>query len=514
MIRTRIGRILRKSVLLVKKILHKRVEINQRMKEHYSPLLLALSGTAVCLVISLMILFVPPFLGVANDSIGNQKMQEYGLMYRETDLGEEADEFASNEYFTKCYQLTENTQEIFSSQNLFIHFAEAVDYFFTRDNLFDIRFLALVYLFFYLPGVFLLIHSALERVSYFSEGVALTVIGVLIFSDISYITYFNSLYPDALVFICLLYLAGAALALHKEHRWNILCLLGLAGAGALLCLVEKRLFLVGFFFSIFLFAQMRIFKEKSEKIVAALLACILVSCSIFSLLRSGEEFDETGKFHAMTRGVLFESEEPDKTLEEMGIDVSYSILADCSLYEYYPISEIDNELLITGFLDKYTTTDIVLFYIRHPKALISIWNEGIKAALNLRRDYCGNYERSTGHPAMGKSVAWSAWSIFKNRSAPKTIGYLLLLIVAFSIMSGKKVFHKHMVDRWNYVYFCLMACMTLAGLTDITYVICKSGDAQLIQYNITIGVVMDLLFYYIAAEILHKLNILETKNEG
>lgn len=513
MIKKEVRGVFRKLSVLIRKILHKRIEINQQVKERYSPLLLALAGSICCLLVSAAVLFIPPFLGVANDSIGNRKMQEYGFLYREADLGDDGDEFASNEYFTRCYQTTGNRQEIFSSQDLFVHLAEKIDYFFTGDSLFDIRFLALVYLAFYVPGVFFLIHSALERVMFFSEGVALTVFGVLIFSDISYITYLNSLYADALIFICLIFISGAALSLHKEHKWNIVCLFALTGAGAILCLVEKRFFLAGFFLSVFLLAQLRIFKRSGEKVMTVLLSCVLAGCSLLSLLQCGEEFDETGKFHAMTRGVLFESEKPDETLEDMGIDVSYSILADCSLYEYYPVSEIENDLLQEGFLDQYTMIDIVLFYLRNPKALISIWDEGIKSAFNLRRDYCGNYERSTGNPAMGKSIFWSAWSIFKTRSAPKTIGYLMLLILAFSVMSGKKVFNRRIVDRWDHVYFWLMVCVALVGMADLTYVILKSGDAQLVQYNMTIGVVMDILLYYVAAEILHKLNILETKNE-
>lgn len=75
------------------------------------------------------------------------------------------------------------------------------------------------------------------------------------------------------------------------------------------------------------------------------------------------------------------------------------------------------------------------------------------------------------------------------------------------------MFNRRGADRWEYVYFWLMVNITLTGMADLTYVICKSGDAQLVQFNMTIGAAMDILLYYVAAEILHKLNILETKNE-
>ena len=80
-------------------------------------------------------------------------------------------------------------------------------------------------------------------------------------------------------------------------------------------------------------------------------------------------------------------------------------------------------------------------------------------------------------------------------------------------MSGRKVFNRRAVERWDYVYFTTMLAIAAIGIADITAVICLSGDAQLVQCSMTFGVTLDLLFYFVIAEILHKLNILEGKNE-
>ena len=88
-----------------------------------------------------------------------------------------------------------------------------------------------------------------------------------------------------------------------------------------------------------------------------------------------------------------------------------------------------------------------------------------------------------------------------------------MLVVVFSAMSGRKVFNKRVVRRWDYVYFTVMVIFLLIGVVDITYVMLKSGDTQLVQFNMVMGVSMDILFYYVLAEILHKLNILEARNE-
>lgn len=491
---------------------HIRRRLNKRMAQHYSPFLMSLGAAAACMLVMVIMLFIPPYLGIANDSMANQKMRVSGLDYLEGDTGQE-EGFQSNSYFTRTYELVYADGQEFTVQTLFVRAAKMLDSFFTGDNLFDIRFLGILYGLVWLPGVFLIMKSALERVKYFSEGMVLAAAGVLIFADVSYITYFNSLYADALLYICLLYIAGASLALHKNSRWSPVYILILAVSGTVFCFISRRCFLAGILLAFFLILQIRIFKEYRLKKMLVIAAAVLMTGAIVSFFQCTEEFDDTSKFHAMTRGVLLQSADPAETLESFGIDVSYAILADGSLYDYYPVSEIENPLLHEGFLDQYTTGGLALYYIKHPGAMLSNWDLGVKSAFNLRRSYCGNYESSTGMPEMGKSIFWSAWSIFKERSAPKTIGYLLLLIVVFSVMSGRKVFNKRVADRWDYVYFTVMAVCLLIGLADITYVILKSGDAQLVQFNMVMGVVMDILFYYVLAEILHKLNILEARNE-
>jgi hypothetical protein len=235
---------------------------------------------------------------------------------------------------------------------------------------------------------------------------------------------------------------------------------------------------------------------------------------LFSIYGLDDEFTDTSKYHAMTRGVLLQSKNPEETLEEFHINGSYAMLTDTSLYDSYPAATEDNSLIQEGFLDQYTVVDIGIYYLRHPSALLGMLDIGIKSSFDLRRDYCGNYEESYGMPKRAQTAFWSAYSIYKMRSAPKTIGYLVLLVVAFIVMSGRKMFRgKGVPDRFHYVYLCMMAAVTLIGVGDILYVMIRSGDAQLTQYQFLMGLCMDFLFYFVLAEILYKLNILETKNE-
>ena len=72
----------------------------------------------------------------------------------------------------------------------------------------------------------------------------------------------------------------------------------------------------------------------------------------------------------MTRGVLFSSADPAKSLSEFGIDPSYELLADASAYDYLPFVKSEDSSLYNGFLDHYTISDIGVYYLQHPGSLI------------------------------------------------------------------------------------------------------------------------------------------------
>lgn len=502
-----VGKLLHLLKKLMEGFSRLRNRLNRLMRARYSANLLACVAMAVCGILAITMLLIPNYLGMGNDSLANAKMGYYKLGYIDDEMI--SGDVASNAYFTRVYELTNlDGGSEFSLEHGLVKLAKALDWLFTHDQLFDIRFLAFLYIILYLPGVFLIIKAALERVGQFSEAAALAGLGVLIFSDISYIAYFNSLYTDALFFIMLLYMAGSSLLLHRDSKYQGLyaVLLGLSCMG--FCLVAKRGFLAGIIIAFFLLMHLQHMIRKRSKVLHVIVTCLVLTTSILSLFQVSSEFDDTGKYHAMTRGVLLQSTDPAQTLEHMGINLSFSVLANDSLYEEYPVTQLANPLLQQEFLTRYSTGDILMYYIRHPGSLISMWDLGVKAAVNLRRDYCGNYERSAGMPPMGKSIFGSAWSIFKMQSAPKTIGYLLVLVAIVWITADRKLLGKH-AQRWDFTYF--MTCMSLLmlGLADMTYVIMHSGDAQLIQYNAVLGTVMDILLYFVCAELLHKLNVLE-----
>ena len=482
--------------------------INQRMENKYSPSLIALWMTTAAALLIVLMLFVPNYLGVADDGSLSRVMQSAGVYYTQADA-----EDPYNDYFIKTYSnvpedsVTPETSV--NSQVLIIKAAVFLDNLVTKDNLFDIRFLALIYVLFYIPAFYMIIRQACMRVRKFSEGIVIGIAGLLLFSDIAYITYFNSFYPEAVWFISLMYCVGAALSFQSNRSafGDFGSLLTILAAGTVLTFTRSQSTIVGILLAVFCLKL--VFARNSWKwgIVCISASFFLAFISIAGMINLDSDFDETSRFHAMTRGVLFESERPGDTLEEFGIDSSYEMLTDVSAYDSLPMVQADNPALKEGFLDKYTSADIAGYYLRHPGSFVSMLDVAVKSCFGIRRDYCGNYEQSVGLPGRARSMFWGAWSMFKNNSAPRTIGFLVVLAAAVFLLFGRGYSLRPNKDRRSMVFIDMLMVVLLVCLTQAGVTIIQSGDAQMARHCFLVSYGMDIMIYFVFSEIVHKINI-------
>lgn len=476
---------------------------NARFAGKRSDAFFTAASLGVITLVAVVMLWLPAYLGMGNDGTVTRTMANVGLSYLE------ADRENANVYFTRVYQTGFSAPENRSVQLTLIRLAQSVDDLMTGDQLFDIRYLSAVYLLLALPGWALLIHAIVGRASAFVEKCVLAVGCVLIFGDVSYITYFNSLYPEALLLIGLSYFFGGCMNLQKRSRMYVLCWLAVGLGTVLLCATRRHCAIVSLAAALFCVSQLRLSESTMERIGIALCAGLVLMAGLWSLAFAENDFDDTSRVHAMTRGVLLQSGNPEKTLGEFGIDGSYAMLTDVSLYDQYPATEESEYYLQNGFLSEYTGADIALHYLRHPGALVSMLDLGVRSAMNTRREYCGNYERSANMPEGARSIFFGAYSVFKARSLPHTLAFPLLLAIVCGVMSRSGWWRKKEPDRFYYVYFCATMTAAFVAAAHLAEVICLSGDAQLTQYNLIAGYSLDCLLLFTASELLHRLNILE-----
>jgi hypothetical protein len=497
-----------KVIAFIKKLSQIRKYINKRMEGRYSPSLIALVATLAAMLIITIMLFGPNNLGVADDGSISRVMNSAGIYYMQTEVSD-----IYNNYFVKIYSNVLSGYHIrdflLNSQILIVKTAVFLDNLVTRDKYFDIRILALMYGTLYIPAFYMLIKQACMRVKEFSEGFAIGFAGVLIFTDVAYITYFNSFYPEALWFISLMYCVAAALSFQENRSGykDFGSMVVIIIAGITLTTSRSQTACIAILLAVFCLKLLFIRRNWIWGVICVMSAFLLTFVSIICMINMDSDFDETSKFHAMTRGVLFESSNPGVTLSEFGINPSYEMLTDVSSYDYLPMVKANDEVLKKDFLDKYTQMDIALYYARHPGSFLSMLDVSIKSCYGIRREYCGNYEKSVGFPERAKSFLWSGWSNFKNNSAPKTIGYFTFLIGAIVILFRKGYSIRPYKKRRSTIFMDTMMMVVLICLSQAAITIINSGDAQMVQHCFLISYGIDIITYFVFADIVHRINI-------
>ncbi|MHB8128398.1 MAG: glycan biosynthesis hexose transferase WsfD [Mobilitalea sp.] len=484
--------------------------LNQWMKGKFTANKIALVAMAAVGIIWIIMLFVPPFMGVSDDGSLYKVMNRTGLVYIEDNP-----EDIYNNYFIKRYLIENNSlsrKEIGSSHDLLIRGAIALDKMITKDQFFDIRFLAFLYGVMYLPAIYLIVKYTCLKAMYFSEAAIIGFLSVFIFADISFVSYFNSLYPEALWFISILYCAAAIFRLeHRKGSYLSLIILGLFGM--ILTTTRQQCGIIGFILTGFCVGAISFNKQLRWKVSCMLLVIILSITAMISLFTMEADFDLTSKHHAITRGVLFQATNPEEALKELGINPSFAVLAKTSTYNFYPLIEVGNEHLQEEFYDKYTTGDIVNYYIKHPVSFFRMLDIAVKDTTNLRRNFCGNYEKSAGLPGMAQGLFWSGWSDFKVRFAPKTVGYLFVLVVSAYLLSKRKKSKRllKISEQEINLLFIFSIILAMIGISQASISIAMSGDSEFTQHAFLLGATMDVIVFGVAAQIIPRLNIFKTE---
>lgn len=482
--------------------------INSGMEGKYSPSLIALLAAFVAAVLMILMLFVPNYLGVGDDGSFYRVMEAAGISYVTDTVSRESSDFFNRVYSFDPFKYPHG-ERMFNSQVLIVKAAVRLDNLLTGDNYFDIRVLALIYGIFYVPAVYLLIKQACMRVKSFSEGIVIGFSGILIFADVAYLTYFNSLYPEAVWFISLLYCIAGAVSFQESR--GILRELGslllIAVSGMILMTSRAQCAFTGIIFALFCLKILFTRREWSFRVACVLTSFVLSIISIAGMAGLESDFTQTDKFHAMTRGVLFGASNPAETLIEFGIDPSFELLADASAYDPIPLVKVEEEIIRDDFINKYSVADIGRYYIRHPGKFIRMMDIAIKSCFGIRRDQCGNYEKSAGLPGGARSPFWSLFSTFKNSSAPKTIGYLLVLVIAACLLFGKEYSLRPVEDKKSTVLLDSIAVLLLICISQAGVTIINSGDAAMIRHCFLVSASMDIMTYFVFAQIAYRLNI-------
>lgn len=462
---------------------------DRAMRKRYRPKHLALMVVLVIAITASITLFVPPYLGLSNDGSFAAVLADTGLSRLDP-----SDTSAFFNYYERVYNVGSSALPTGTTplvQRMLVRTAVVIDELVTHDGLFDMRFLAAIYLLIYILLLIPMLSKLLGRVKVYSEGLFIAVFAVL---------------------ILMVALANCVLQIPDSLN-RFLPQIGLAVTVILMMAVNQYCALMGVVFSV---AYWMLMRHKADALHKGLYLLLAVLLCVVSVMQTGDMVNNqtvNEKYDQMTRGVLFEATDPEKALAQFGIEARYSVLTDTYSTQSYPVVLPESGALDEGFLDQYTTSDVTLYYLRHPIQLLGLFEVGVRNAFFTRTDYSGNYEQSSGMPARAKALFLSIWSTFKERSAPQTAASLLLLVVAF-LFFRRKADEKLESGREAASVYTMLSVLLFAAVTvELMTVVILSGDSLLLRQSFLTGCLIDLLAIMACTEGLHRLKIIETDGQ-
>jgi len=437
----------------------------------------------------LFVLFIKP-IGMADNGDFYRIINGNGIYKLDRDQKDQYFQYFSKEFGTfEYYNESQNT--IISSQTPFIQAALALDRLFTgADNRFDIRFLSGILSLWCLLNIYLLVdYAAFGLQKRYGYGIA--ALAVYLFADVGYTAYFNSFYAEGLVYVSFLSaMASALLIFQKRHNLYLLLTLYIFSSVVLTTAKQQNaplgvllgLLIIPLMLSLPKKQGLRKKKAARRRTVAVAVCSIsLCVCGALVYYLIPQEFVDINKYHAMTRGILMTSQNPETALEHFGIDPQYSLLDGSIFFERYPAADVEGEDLKTRFYPNYGFVSVSLYYLEHPSELLQMLDAAAKNAYNIPPEAMGNYERSAGKEPGQKSWFFKLHSYLKARIAPKTVGFMILWIVAILGLGFR-----------NRGRTLVLACAILMGLSQIGVSIIGAGDADLSKHIFLYNVVYDL----------------------
>lgn len=463
-----------------------------------SPSLLA---AAAVLAISAAALFVKPYVGMADNGDYFRILYSNGIYFSAPDY---ASQYFG--YFVKHYGIfqyfNENGATLSSSQSLFVRLAIRLNIWFSDARTFDIRIQAAIYLILYTAAVYMLV-EALTWGAPAKRGYAIAAIAVLMFGDTAYTAYFNSFYSEALMLIMSLFVLASGLLIYRR-RFNDYAMLAVFVISSLLLVTCKQQnaplgILIALFGIFVLLAR----SDRRYRISAAGGLTLLLAVSIASYALIPQEFVNINKYHAMTRGVLPDSRDPEKSLESMGIDGQYSLLSGSIYYEPYTTIDVNSNKMLTEFYGKFGFGKVLAYYATHPDQAIRMLNLAAKGAFTTRPETMGNYEKSEGLAFGAQTHFFSLYSVLKKALTPKTFGFIFLwTIVVIGLYMPSFVSAVRTKNRRQAVRLPLLLMMILLGLAGIAISIVGAGDADLAKHEFMFTIAFDLVTFMTVSDAL------------
>lgn len=446
------------------------------------------------------ILGLQPIIGMADNGDYFRVIQPMGLYHL-------SDNFSDKHfsYFNRLYGISqfplESKADFFSTQKIMMGLALWLDKLFTRDYVFDIRFLSVLYAALFLLAVYWTVKYT--KVLYKWQPWVVTAAILLILADVGYIAYFNSFYGEPLSYVIFLLLIGESFKIIGEDEPKISSLVIFALTALIFIGAKQQNSPLGVLLAILSIRFLKLRGDRYWKAVVTASCVVFMLVSIFMYRSISEDIRIINQYHAITLGILKDSPNPGKDLEELGIDRKFAILANTTCYDEYPLVIMDSKEMKNEFYAKYSFAKILLFYIKHPDRFIQKMEKAAEYAFSIRPHSLGNYEKVEGFLPGKQAEIFNLWSHFKEIYMSHSLRFIIVFYLIFMITTTIKYIlaRDHRIKMYLEVFWLV----AVNGIIQFFIALIGAGEADLDKHLFLFNVCFDIMFVIVAVYVLNPL---------
>jgi len=377
---------------------------------------------AITAFIIITMLFLPPFFGKADDGSFFKTLTENGLY----NLAE-----SDTSYFCGTYGISPASAQ----QHSFLPITVAkVLCGFWSTSFFDIRFLALLYIPFYLIGMYLVI-KAIHIKNPVAE-IIVSVLAAIIICDIGYISYMNSFYTDALYICAILLMSGSIMNMHRGDRFYIPCAVFFVLSAAMLSVKGITGTVVAVIGGIALIISAFMDERTKKSVLTSGICGVLASVILCGAAPS--YVDKTMQaYSAVFDGAVREEENAEEKLDKLGISKEYAKFAGESYFNALEKNTADIKSFEENEAEKISPGKMFLYYLKNPSDMIKTFSDAGKNSPFLVQKYIKNQSSEN----YGIKTEPGVWSWLRRFTTPASfwIWFLLALAVfVYSVITFKK----------------------------------------------------------------------------
>ncbi|MCL1630480.1 hypothetical protein M3N64_00740 [Sporolactobacillus sp. CPB3-1] len=466
----------------------------------FTPSLIASLGIGV---VTSLLLFVPPYKGVADNGDFFRVAYSNGLYY--------LPHYDSNYfgYFVRQYGLlnyyNENGSTYFSSQSLFIQLSIMLNRLFFSSHIFDIRFQAVIYVLLLMIGIYLLVESLTCMATNVLSGYFVAGLTVFIFGDSAYTEYFNSLYSESTMYVSFIFIAAFSLLLYRNRYNNLLLVILYTVSAVIFVTLKQQNAPLSLIFALFGMSFCMINKNRFFRWTVVFLMLVILGSGVMTYHFISDEFNNINQYQALTRGVLLNSKDPEQSLQSLGINKQYALLRESIYYQQYSTVGVNSNELRKGLYDHYNFVSISIYYIKNLDQFVDLLNTAAVHWFDVRPMAMGNFERSSGYAFGAHTSFFSGYNTIRKLIAPGRFGF----IVVFGLLvSGCYLFSFIQAYRQKkkrlFIRFFLILTFLLLGTAATMMSIIGDGDADLSKHLLLFPITFDCMITMFLSDLITK----------